>query len=145
MDECPFGIHQIEFVIQTAPGLRNGSRVRKHTNSPMNLKIINPLGQNELEYFGQIPSRYHTWWLIIDANFESGWAPIHKLDASFRLHLGNCGIHVFWHHIATVEQTDGHVFALPRITFHHLIGRIKTHLSDFRDGKGLMIGLKLVN
>src|ERR1700709_1855583 len=35
VDKCPFRVHEIKLVIQTAPSLRNGGCVGKHANRPV--------------------------------------------------------------------------------------------------------------
>ena len=65
MDESSLGVHKIEFMIQTSPGLSNGSRVTQHANSPL--------------HFGQVTSRNDSWWLVVDSHFEASRTPIDKL------------------------------------------------------------------
>jgi hypothetical protein len=54
MDERTLGIHQIKLVIQTSPGLGDGSRVGQHANGTGNL--------------GQITTRNDSWGLVIDTD-----------------------------------------------------------------------------
>ena len=38
---------------------------------------------------------------------------------------GNGSIDVFENHVTTVKQAASHVFTMARLTFHHLVGRLK--------------------
>ena len=49
-----FGKHQIKLFIQTRPSLLNGSCIDKACYSAVN--------------FSQVPSRDHSWWLVINSN-----------------------------------------------------------------------------
>lgn len=62
----------------------------------------------------------------IKTNLETGWTPVDELDGSLRLDRGDRSVHVFRHNVASVEQTAGHVLAVSRVTFHHLVGRLET-------------------
>jgi hypothetical protein len=64
-----------------------------------------------------------------------------------------CGIHILHdalfapvvrsthlrHHIAAIQQTTSHVFAVSWITFHHLIAGLKTLTRYLADGQLFMI------
>ena len=63
-------------------------------------------------------------------NFESSWAPIDELDGPFGLDGCDGSIDILGHHIATEQQTTGHVLAMTRITFHHLVGWLETSVRD---------------
>merc|ERR1711931_498427 len=67
VNESTLGIHKIEFMIQTSPSFSNGSGVGQHAHSSLNL--------------GKITTRYDSWWLVVDTNFESSGAPVNKLDS----------------------------------------------------------------
>ncbi len=56
MDKGPLGVHQVELVIQTCPGLSDGSSVAQHTHRPLNL--------------GQVATRNHSWRLVVDADLQ---------------------------------------------------------------------------
>merc|ERR1719446_534107 len=71
MYESSFGVHKIEFMINSGENFSNSSRVRDHAYSSHN--------------FSEITTWDNGWWLIIDTTFETSWAPIDKLDSSFVL------------------------------------------------------------
>ena len=82
------------------------------------------------------------WWqssLQLKTNLESSWAPVHKLNGSLGLDCCNSCIHILGYHITTVQQTTGHVFAVTRVTFNHLIGWLKTGIGYFRNTQLLVV------
>ncbi|TRY94840.1 hypothetical protein DNTS_025180, partial [Danionella cerebrum] len=121
------GVHQVELVVQTSPGLCDGCSVTQHAHGPLD--------------FGQISTRNHRWRLIVDAHFEPSGAPINKLNGTFGLNGSNGGVHVFGHHVPTVQKTAGHVFSMTRITLHHLIGRLKAGIGNVGHGELLVVSL----
>ena len=54
MDVGPLGVHKIELMIQTSPGLSNGRSVGQHAYSP--------------GYLSQISSRYDSGRLVVDTD-----------------------------------------------------------------------------
>ena len=56
VDEGALSVHQVELVIQTSPGLGDGSGVGQHAHSARNL--------------GQVTTRHDSRWLIVDTNLE---------------------------------------------------------------------------
>ena len=57
VDEGPLGVHQIELVVQTGPGLGDGGRVAQHAHGTLHL--------------GQISTGDDGWWLVVDANLKT--------------------------------------------------------------------------
>jgi hypothetical protein len=53
-------------MIETGPGLRDGSGVAQHAYSALDLR--------------QVASRDHSGWLVVDANLEASGTPVHELD-----------------------------------------------------------------
>ena len=72
-------------------------------------KIVNHGGINK-PYWS-----YNKW-----SYLETGWAPIDKLDRLFGLDQRDRGIDIFWHDVATVQQTAGHVLSHARVTLHEV-------------------------
>jgi len=56
VDKRTLGVHQIELVIQTGPGLSNSCGVTQHTHSTLNL--------------GQVTPRNNCGRLVVDANLQ---------------------------------------------------------------------------
>ena len=74
------------------------------------------------------------------ANLEASRAPVHKLNGSLGLDCRYSCIHVLRYYITTEQQTASHIFAVTWVTFHHLIGWLKTGIGDFRDTQLFMVG-----
>ena len=66
MDKCPFGVHQVKFVVQTGPGLGDSGGVGEHADGPLQ--------------FGQVAAGHHGGRLIVDAHFE---AYLREMDRNF--------------------------------------------------------------
>merc|ERR1711862_365956 len=103
--ERTLGIHKIELVIDAREHLGNGCGVADHAHCAHN--------------FGKITTRDHGWWLVIDAAFKPGWAPIDKLNGTLGLDGCHCSIHILGHHITTVHHAASHVLAMTRIALCH--------------------------
>ncbi|KAG9336386.1 hypothetical protein JZ751_002733, partial [Albula glossodonta] len=83
--EGTLGIHQVKLVVQTGPGLCNGSGVAQHAHCSLN--------------FSQVSTWNHSRGLVIDTDFETCGAPVHKLDGALGLDSANGSVDVFGHHI----------------------------------------------
>ncbi len=66
MNEGPFSIHQVEFVVYSREYFRDGSSIGYEGNGS--------------GYFGYLAAGKYGWRLVIDAAFESSWRPIDKLN-----------------------------------------------------------------
>merc|ERR1719460_2280406 len=86
VDECPLGVHQVKLVVQPGPSLRYCCRVAEHTDSPLNL--------------GEVATRNHSWWLVVDPNLEASRAPVNKLDRSLGLDRCDRSVHILGHDVA---------------------------------------------
>ena len=125
--EGALGVHQVELVVKASPGLGDGGGVAQHAHGTLDL--------------GQVTSRDNGWWLVVDADLETSWAPIDELDGTLGLDGCNGGVDIFGDDIATVQHTAGHVFAVTRITLDHLIGWLKAGVGDFSNRQLLVVGL----
>merc|ERR1712039_539776 len=99
MYESSFGVHKIEFMINSGENFSNSSRVRDHAYSSHN--------------FSEITSWDNSWWLIVNTTFETSWAPINELDGSFGFDGSNGSVDVFWDNITSVHHTTSHIFTMP--------------------------------
>ncbi|KAA8591466.1 hypothetical protein FQN60_002409, partial [Etheostoma spectabile] len=117
VNKGPLSVHQIKLVVKPSPGLCNSSGVAQHAHGPLDL--------------GQVSTRNYSGGLVVDAHLETSGAPVHKLDGALGFNGGNGSIHIFGHHITTEQKAAGHVFAVARVTFNHLIGWFKTGVGDF--------------
>ena len=117
MDESSFGIHKIEFVIKSGEDFSDGGRVTDHATSSHN--------------FSKITTWDNGWWLIVDTNFESGWAPIDELDGSFGFDGSDGSIDVFWDDITSVHHGASHIFTVSWVTFGHHVSWFESRVGDF--------------
>ena len=127
MDEGTFGIHQIELVIKTSPGLSDSSGVGQHADGTLHL--------------GKVTSWNDSGWLVVDANFEASGAPVHKLDGTLGLDGSDGSVHVLGHNVTTIEHAASHVLAMAGITFHHLVGWLEACVGNLGYAKLLVVGL----
>ncbi|KAA8579443.1 hypothetical protein FQN60_006536 [Etheostoma spectabile] len=111
VDEGPLGVHQVELVVEASPGLGDGGGVAQHAHGPLHL--------------GQVSSRNHGGRLVVDAHLEACGTPVHKLDGALGFDGGDGRVDVFGDYVAAVQEAAGHVFAVTRVAFHHLIGRLE--------------------
>ena len=100
-----------------------------------------PVGQHTdgTLHLSKVTTRNHSWRLVIDANLEASGAPVNELDGTLGLDVGNGSIHIFEYNFPTVQHAAGHVFSVMGITLHHLVGRLKTRISDVGDTQLLMV------
>ena len=57
-------------------------------------------------------------------------APINKLDGPLGLDHADGSINILWNNITSVQHTAGHVLAMTRVTFHHLISWLEACIGD---------------
>lgn len=77
----------------------------------------------------------HTWynggWLVVDAHFKSCRAPVDELNGVSGLDGSDSRIDVFGGDISAIQHATGHIFALLKITFHHLVTRVEAGICNF--------------
>ena len=127
VDEGALGVHQVKLVVETRPRLGYCCRVAKHRNCA--------------HHFCQVTPRNHCWRLIVDAHLEPCWTPVDELDGPLGLDGGDGSVDIFWYDVAAVQQAAGHIFAVTRIAFDHLVGRFKTSVSDLGYSQLLVVRL----
>lgn len=88
--------------------------------------------------FGEVAIWNHLWGLVADADLETSRAPVDELNGTLRLERGNGVVDILWHDISTVQQASGHVLAVARITFDHLVVRLEAGHRDLHHRVGLM-------
>jgi len=120
------GVHKIELVVKSSPGLSNGGGVAQHANGSLDL--------------GQISAWNDGWWLVIDTDLETGWAPVNKLNGSLGLDGGDSGVDVLWDNVTSVQHAAGHVLTVSWITLDHLVGWLEASVGDFGDGELFVVG-----
>ena len=127
VDESSLGVHEIEFVVKSSPGLSDGGGVAQHAHSSL--------------YLGEVTSWNNSWWLVVDANLESSGTPVDKLDGSLGLDGGDGSVDILGHNISSVQHAAGHVLAVSGVTFHHLVGWLIACVGDLSNRQLLMVGL----
>jgi hypothetical protein len=125
VNESSLGVHQIEFMVESGPGLGNSGGVAQHANSSLDL--------------GQISAWDDGWWLVVDTDLETGWAPVDELDGSLGLDGGDGSVDVLGDDVTSVQHAAGHVFTVSWIAFDHLVGWLEARVGDFGDGKLLVV------
>merc|ERR1712188_37342 len=111
VDEGALGVHEVELVVKTSPGLGNGRGVAEHADRALDL--------------GQVTTGHDSRGLVVDADLEASGAPVHELDGTLGLDGGDGSVDILGHNITSVQHAAGHVFAVARITLHHLVGWLK--------------------
>ncbi len=89
--------------------------------------------------FSQITSWNDSWWLIVDTNFESSWAPVNELNSSLGFNGGNWSIDVFWDDITSVQHRASHIFTMSWVTFGHHWCWFEGWVGDFSYGQLFVI------
>ena len=106
-------------MIEPAPRLGNCCRVAHHAHRSVGLRH---------DVTGYDGNR-----LVVYADLEPRGTPIDKLDTALSFDPANSSAHVFGSDVTAVQQTARHVFPLPRVALHHLIGWFETRCGDLLD------------
>jgi len=125
MYEGTLGVHEVKLVIKSSPGLSDSGGVTQHADGTARLSHIS------------------CWWdgrlLVVNTNLETSGTPVNKLDGSLCLDVGDGSVDILGDNISTEEQTTGHVLAVTRVTFHHLVGWLETGGGDLVDRELFMV------
>lgn len=147
MNESTLGVHEIELVVESGPGLRDGGGVGKHaTNLFVSLSLFNLLQKRIINIhcavdLGEIAVGNHLRGLVADTNLETSRAPVDELDGTLGLEGGHSSVSILGDDITTVQQASGHVFAVTRVTLDHLVVGLEAGHGDLVDRVGLVEGL----
>jgi len=117
MDKGSLGIHKIEFMIKSAEDFSDSCGIWDHAACSHN--------------FSKITSRDNSWWLIVNSDFESSWAPVNELNGSLGFNGGNSSIDVFWNNISSVHHWASHIFTMSWVAFGHHVGWLEAAVGDF--------------
>ena len=124
MDESALGVHEIELVRQSGPGLADSCGVGQHADGAVDAGEV---------AVGDVLGR-----LVADTNLETSRAPVDELDGALGLEVGNRGVGVLGDDVSAVEQAGGHVLAVARIALDHLVVRLEAGVGDLHDRVGLV-------
>ena len=127
VDEGTLGVHQVELVVETSPGLGDGSSVGQHAHCALHL--------------GQVTSRNDGGRLVVDADLEASGTPVHELDGALGLDGCDGCVDVLGDYVSTVQHAACHVLAVARVAFHHLVGWLEACIGDFSHTELLVVGL----
>ena len=63
-------------------------------------------------HLSEVPAWDHSGGLIVNADLEPGGTPVNKLNGLLGLDVGDCGVHILWHHVAPAQQTVNYTIGL---------------------------------
>lgn len=124
VDEGTLGVHEVELVVESRPGLGDGRGVGQHADSTVEL--------------GQVTTGNLLRRLVANTDLETSRAPVNELDGALGLEGSNSGVGLLGHNITTVEQAGGHVLAVAGVTLDHLVVGLKASRGDLVDRVGLV-------
>ena len=127
VDEGTLGVHEVELVVEAAPGLGDGGGVGEHADGALDL--------------GEVASWDDGRRLVVDTDLEAGRAPVDELDGALGLDGGNGGANILRDDITAVEEGAGHVLAVAWVALNHHVSRLEEGVGDLGDGELLVVGL----
>ena len=119
VDKGALGVHEIELVVKSCPRLGDGGRVGEHADGAVDGRLVGAGNGGRL--------------LVVDADLETGWAPVDELDAALGLDLRDRGVDVLGDDVTSVEQAAGHVLAVSRVALDHLVLRLEASIGYLSD------------
>jgi hypothetical protein len=124
VDEGTLGVHEIELVGQSGPGLGDGGGVGQHADGAVDL--------------GKIAVGDDLRGLVADTDLETGRAPVDELDGALRLEVSNGDVGVLGHNVSTVQQAGSHVLSIAGVALDHLVVGLEASVCDLHDRVGLV-------
>ena len=94
VDEGTLGVEEIELVVKSAPGSRDGGSVGQHAKAARNL--------------GKVTTRDVGGGLIADTELEASGAPVDELNGTLGLNDADSGIDILGDDITTVKESTSH-------------------------------------
>ncbi|RUP50557.1 hypothetical protein BC936DRAFT_138638 [Jimgerdemannia flammicorona] len=88
VDEGALGIHEVELVVETGPGLCDGGGVGQHADSALN--------------FSHIATGHGSRGLVVDSDLEASRAPIDELNGALGLDGSDSGAGVLGDDVAAI-------------------------------------------
>jgi len=74
-------------------------------------------------------------------DLKSSWTPVDELNVALGLDGCYGVVDVLGHDVSAVQQAAGHVLAVARITFHHLMRRLEAGVGDL--GHAVLLVVRL--
>ncbi|CAL5972038.1 Conserved_hypothetical protein [Hexamita inflata] len=127
VDESTLGEHQVEVLVGTAPDFSDGGGVGDHEAGTLDL--------------GEIASWDDSWWLIVDTDLETSWAPVDELDGTLGLDDGDGGVDVLWNDVTTIHHAASHVLTVAWIALDHHVSWFEDSVGDFSNGELFVVSL----
>lgn len=127
MDEGSLGVHKIELVVESGEDFSDGGGVGDHAD-----------GSHDLS---EVTSWDDGWWLIVNTDLESGWAPVDELDGSLGLDGGNGSVDVLGDDVSSVHHGASHILSVSWVTLGHHVGWLESGVGDFSNGELFVVGL----
>ena len=100
MDEGSLPVHEVELVVEPAPGALDGGGVGDHADRPRDP--------------GQGAVRHCRHGAGVDTDFEACRRPLHELNGPLGLHDLDGGVDILGDRVPSVEQNTGHVLTFRR-------------------------------
>ena len=137
--ESSLGVHEVELVGQRGPCLRYCGGVGQDAAGEVSFgqRLMNDYLHSTVDLC-EVTIWHHLRRLEADANLESGWAPVDKLDGLLGLEAGYGTMCLLGHNISAVEQACCHIFSIAWVTLDHLVARLKARHGNFLDRVGLI-------
>lgn len=111
VDESTLGVHEVELVVETVPGLGNGGGVGQHADGAVD--------------GGQLAARNTHGLLVVDSELEASGAPFNEVEGSLGLDGGNGLATVTGNDVTAVKKSDSHVLSVAGIADNHLVVGLK--------------------
>ena len=145
MDEGTLGVEEIELVVKSAPGSRDGGSVGQHAKAARNLgKVTTRNGSSRLVTDTKLSEEVERQRQLLQGTqlyLEAGQAPVDELNRLLRLDARDSSRGVLGDDIATVEQAAGHVLALTGVALDHLVTLLEARVGHVENGVLFMGGL----
>merc|ERR1711981_1451514 len=125
--EGTLGVHEVELVVNAGQSLGHSSGVGNHGASAHDL--------------GEIATRHHSGWLVVDTTLETSGTPVDKLDGALGLDGGHSGVHVLGDDVTTVHQAHSHVFTVTGVALGEHRSGLEHRVGDLTHGELLVVRL----
>jgi len=131
VNEGALAVHEIELVVKSRPGLGDGSGVGQHGDGALDRRETTVLGRG----------RNGHGLLVVDAELETGRAPLDEVEGGLGLESSNSSAAVAGNNVTAVEQSNSHVLAVAGVANDHLVVGLKALEGDIVDAEALVLAL----
>merc|ERR1719488_139660 len=127
VDEGALRVHEVELVVHACEHLSHSGGVGDHAARALDL--------------GEVTTRHHGRWLVVDTALEASRAPVDELDGALGLDGGDGSVHVLGDDVTTVHHAARHVLAVARVALGHHVGWLEARVGQLSNGELLVVGL----